>query len=128
TVSIEEFTINSPILYYNTTTNISAGVTFSNVYSEFPVTTLTRTSNQASFTSQLPIYLKGKINSSGNFVLDNSSYTSFMTQTLPTSEDGFVYILLGQMYSTTAMRLFQYHPIYEYRNGKVQPYDPSYGN
>ncbi|HPR99529.1 MAG TPA: hypothetical protein PLU63_01750, partial [Candidatus Woesebacteria bacterium] len=127
TISTEEFTLNSPILFYATTTNIAANGALSNVYSEYPVTQLSYTDNQAARTDRLPLYLKGTISTNGNFVLDNSSYTSFITQSLPTSEDGFVYILLGQMYSTTAFRLFQYHPIYEYRNGKVQSYDPSYG-
>ncbi|MDY0096737.1 MAG: tail fiber domain-containing protein [Candidatus Dojkabacteria bacterium] len=124
TVSTEAFTINSPILYYATTTNIAANGTLSNVYSEIPTTYLNYTANQASWTTELPIYLVGTIDSSGNFVLDNTSYTSFMTQTLPSTEDGKVYILLGQMYSTTGLRLFQYHPIYEYRNGGVRPYAP----
>jgi len=126
TVSTQPFVINSPILYYATTTTVSPNTTFSNVYSEVPTTYLNYTANQGTWTSQLPIYLKGVINSSGNFVLDNTSYTSFLTQSLPTSEDGFVYILLGQMYSTTGIRLFQYHPIYEYKNGRVQPYNPSH--
>ncbi len=122
TVSTQPFTINSPILYYATTTNVAANGTFSNVYSEIPMANLRYTANSSSWTNQKPIYLKGTINSSGNFVLDNTTYDSFITQTLPTSADGFVYILLGQMYSTTAMRLFQYHPIYEYKAGRVQPY------
>ncbi|HOA10703.1 MAG TPA: hypothetical protein PKN65_10535, partial [Tenuifilaceae bacterium] len=127
TISTQEFTLNSPILFYATTTNIAPNGTLSNVYSEYPVTRLSYTDNQATRIDRLPLYLKGTVNNNGNFILDNSSYTSFITQSLPTSEDGFVYILLGQMYSTTAFRLFQYHPVYEYRNGKVQPYDPSYG-
>ncbi|MDD4410220.1 MAG: tail fiber domain-containing protein [Candidatus Shapirobacteria bacterium] len=127
TVSTQEFTINSPILYYSSTTDIAINGTLSNVYSDIATTYLNYTANQASWTNQLPIYLKGTINSSGNFVLDNTSYTSFMTQTLPTTDDGFVYILLGQMYSTTGIRLFQYHPIYQYKNSRLQQYDPGEG-
>jgi|GEM_PF-2772819 len=122
TISTQEFVINCPILYYNTTTTVSTGSTLTNVYSEIPMSYLNYTANQASWTSQRNIYLKGKINSNGNFVLDNTSYTSFMTQTLPTTEDGFVYILLGYMYSTTAIRLFQYHPIYEFKDGRLKEY------
>ncbi|HWS48924.1 MAG TPA: hypothetical protein VN174_02670, partial [Candidatus Methanoperedens sp.] len=124
-VSTVEFLPDSPILYYNTTTTVNTGTSFTNVYSEIPMTTLSYTANSGSWTNQQPIYLKGTINSNGKFVLDNSSYTSFLTQTLPTSDDGFVYVLLGQMYSTTAMRLFQYHPMYKYSFGRVQPYSPN---
>ena len=47
-----------------------------------------------------------------------------MTQDLPTTEDGKVYILLGYMYSTTGFRLIQYHPVYEFKNGSIRPYTP----
>ena len=122
TVSTQPFVINSPILYYATTTDVAANGTFANVYSEYPMTTLTYTANTSSWTNQQPIYLKGTINSNGEFVLDNTTYSSFISQTLPTSENGYVYILLGQMYSTTGLRLFQYHPMYEYKDGRVRPY------
>ena len=125
TVSTQEFEIHSQILYYATTTTVAANGTLTNVYSEYPVTVLQYTANQASWTSQKLIYLKGKINSAnGNFKLDNTTATSFMTQTLPTTEDGFVYILLGYMYGTTGLRLFQYHPIYEFRNGAIRLFVP----
>ncbi|MDD3035211.1 MAG: hypothetical protein PHT25_11530, partial [Bacteroidales bacterium] len=52
--------------------------------------------------------------------------TSFYTQTLPTTENGKLYIYLGHVYSTNALRLTQTHPIYEYRNGRIQLYDTNY--
>lgn len=126
TVLTTELRINSPILYYNTTTDVALNGSLSNVYSEFPLANMTYTFNVAAWTNQLPIYLKGTVLSNGNFKLDNTSVTSFATQTLPTTADGFVYILLGQMYSTTAMRLFQYHPIYEYKDGAIRQYIPTH--
>ena len=130
TISTQEFEINTQILYYGSTTNVIANSTTANVYSEFPVSTLSYTANQTSWTSQLPIYLVGIVQANGNIKLDNSSYTSFMTQTLPTTANGKVYIMLGYMYSTTGMRLFQYHPMYEYRDGALRVYMPahSHGN
>lgn len=123
TISTQEFLINAPILFYNSTTDIALNGVTSNVYTEIPTTALNYTANQASWVSQKPIYLKGTVNANGNFVLDNTSYTSFMTQDLPTTEDGFVYIMLGYMYATTGLRLMNYHPMYEFRNGKLRPYD-----
>jgi hypothetical protein len=130
TISTQEFEINTSILFYNSTTDITVGGTTGNVYSEIPITVLNYTANQASWASQLPVYLKGIILPNGNFKLDNTTYTSFMTQTLPTSPDGFVYVLLGYMYSTTGMRLFQYHPMYEFRDGYLRVYMPyhTHGN
>jgi hypothetical protein len=126
TVLTTELRIGSPILYYNTTTDVALNGSLSNVYSEFPLANMTYTFNVATWTNQLPVYLKGTVLSNGNFKLDNTSVTSFATQTLPTTDDGFVYILLGQTYSTTAMRLFQYHPIYQYKDGAIRQYIPTH--
>lgn len=123
TVSQQEFVLGSPILHYATTATVASGAALSNVYSEYPMTTLGYTANQASWTANLPIYLRGTVLASGNFRLDNTSYTSFMTQTLPATEDGFVYILLGHMYGATYLRLFQHHPVYQFKNGRVRLYE-----
>jgi hypothetical protein len=127
-VSTQSFRIDSPILMYLTTTDVAANAAFSNVYSELNFQYLNYTANASSFTSQLPIYLKGTILSDGSFKLDNTSFTSWLTQSLPTTDDGFVYILLGQMYSMGNIRINQYHPIYHYKNGKVTIYDSSSGS
>ena len=130
TISTQEFQIGSQILYYATTAVVSTNGTTTKVYSEIPLSTLAHTDNRTSWLSQRPIYIKGSVLPNGNFKLDNSSPTSFLTQTLPNNEDGYIYIMLGYFYSTTAMRLFQYHPIYEYKNGGIRLYCPehSHGN
>lgn len=124
TVSTVEFNIESPVLYYSSTTTVATNAATSAmvVHSECPITSLTYTFNQATWTAQLPIYLKGTITAAGRFKLDNTSYTSWATQTLPTTEDGFVYMLLGHAYSTTAMRLFESHPLIEYKGSKLRTY------
>ena len=48
TISTQEFEINTQILYYGSTTNVIANSTTANVYSEFPVSTLSYTANQTS--------------------------------------------------------------------------------
>ena len=126
TVLTTELLLNGLILYYPTTTDIAANGALTNLYSEMNMTTLVYTANQASWTSQKPIYLKGTITAAGNFKLDNTTPTSFMTQTLPTTEDGFVYILLGYMYGTTSMRLTAVHPIYQYAQGSLRQYLPTH--
>ena len=129
TVSTVEFSLSSTILYYGTTTTIAInGTQSSNWYEGSTNSNLHYTANQATgFVAYAPLYLKGTITASGNFKLDNTTNTSWLTQTLPTSEDGFVYMLLGHMYNTTtAWRLTTSHPILEYKDGKIRLYVPSH--
>jgi hypothetical protein len=126
TVSTQPFLIDSPILFYNSTTTVAAAATTSsNLWQDTPMTSLNYTANAASWTSQLPIYLKGTINANGHFVLDNTTATSWLTQTLPTADDGFVYIRLGYMYSTTGLKLYMDHQKLQFKGGKIVPYIPS---
>jgi hypothetical protein len=127
TISSVEFKISGSVLYYSTTTTLAADATTTSVYSEITIgTNFAYTANQiASWNNFMAVYLKGTVNSSGNFILAGAGTTGndFMTQTLPTTQDGFVYMLLGFMYSTTtSFRLIAQHPLYEFRNGVLRPY------
>jgi hypothetical protein len=124
TVSTQEFRLDGTILVYNTTATIAANAIFSNVYVSEYFTTTDYTFNQSSgFVAYRSTYLVGTVNSSGNFVLDNTTLTSWLTQTLPTTDDGKVYIYLGiTNNTTTAFRLEVTHPIYQYKNGKLGLY------
>ena len=44
--------------------------------------------------------------------------TAPLTQSIPTTDDGYQYILLGNATSTTLYYLLPNHPIFEYKNGK----------
>jgi uncharacterized protein (TIGR02145 family) len=125
TVTTRPLKMGGNIMYYNGTTNVAEDSVTSNTYTEISFSKMHYTFNQSGgYINYKPIYLVGTINSNGYFVLDNSTPTSFYTQTLPSTEDGKVYIYLGQVYSTNSMRLTLYHPAYEYKNGKVQLYVP----
>lgn len=127
TISTQDFLVNSPILFYATTTNVAQDASFSNAYTQITmINTLRYTDNQATRTSRQNIYLKGTI-TNGLFRLDNTSATSFITQTLPTTDDGFVYIRLGYMYTTANMLLTVDHPIYQYKDGAIRQYSPVNG-
>ena len=65
-----------------------------------------------------PVYLVGTIGNDGLFYLD----TPWWTQTEPTTEDGKVYIYLGDAFSTYEIRFVTHNPIYEYRDGAFRPY------
>jgi hypothetical protein len=127
TISSQAFLINGDILYYSATVGAAADSVNSNMFSEINLgSAFARTSNQISgWTNSRPVYLKGTLNSSGNFVLAGSgtATTAFMTQALPTTEDGFLYKSLGYMYNTTtSFRLIAQHPIYEFRNGELREF------
>ena len=59
-----------------------------------------------SLTTQQPVYLRCTPNTDGSATME------ILTQTLPSSKDGKIYIHLGTAYSTTAMELELHHPVY----------------
>ena len=103
------FDVSYPILYAGSA--ISASSTGYNNYLTYPFTVTTTQS--ITLTAYKPVYIKGTLSST----LFTPVSTAPLTQTLPTSEDGYYYILLGTAYSTTAMYLLSEHPIFRYYNG-----------
>jgi hypothetical protein len=75
-------------------------------------------------TTYLPVYFKGTIGSDGLFYFyQGGGYTGWYTQSLPTTEDGFVYIYLGNVgSSTTSVVSSPVHPVYEFKNGQIRLY------
>jgi len=63
-----------------------------------------------SLTQRSPIYLKCTPQANGSAVMN------VITQTLPSSNDGYIYIFLGVATSSTAMELYLEHPVY-YHDG-----------
>lgn len=110
------------ILWYGTTATVDADATFTYTFTEHTFSTATYTFNKTtSYTNYAPIFIVGTIDANGFFVLDQTDATSWFTQTLPSTEDGKVYIRIGLLYNTTgAIHLETNHPIYEYKNGRVR--------
>jgi len=70
-----------------------------------------------------PVYLVGTVHEDdGLFYLDTTE-DDWVTQTLPTTEDGKVYIYLGLGSSTSWLALATEHPIFYFRDGKFQLYE-----
>ena len=65
------------------------------------------------------VYIKCEPQSDGSAII--YSLEPYV-QSLPETDDGFIYIFLGVAYSATAVELMMYHPVYWYKNGKLQPY------
>lgn len=107
-----EFDIAYPILYAGS--SISSGSTGSNNYTEISYSITTTQS--ITLTAYEPVYIKGTL--SGSTFIPVSATP--LTQDVPTSEDGYYYILLACAYSTTNVRLYAEHKIYKYFGGAFQ--------
>lgn len=103
------FDITYPILYAGSA--ISASSTGTNNYLAIPFTV--STTQSITLTAYKPVYIKGKLSGS----LFTPVSTAPLTQTIPTTNDGYQYILLGTAYSTTAMYLLSEHAVFQYFNG-----------
>lgn len=67
-----------------------------------------------SMTAWKPVYMQCTPQTGGGAVMNA------VTQTLPTTEDGKIYIFLGLAYSETAMELNARHPVYYYKEGAIR--------
>ena len=106
------FDIGYPILYSSSA--IASGATGTNNYLAIALTITTTQS--LTLTMYKSVYIKGTI--SGCTFTPVS--TAPLTQTVPTTEDGYYYILLGTAYATKSVYLLSEHPIFRYVNGKFQ--------
>ena len=112
----EAFDINYPIYYL--TNSISAGSTGNwRAYMAYPFTITTTQS--ITLIAYKEAFIKGTL--SGTTFTPAS--TAPITQTRPTSADGYIYMLLGVATSTTQLFLQPHHPIYHFYNGVFQEYN-----
>lgn len=108
-----------PIVYYGSTTAVNAnakpGATV--LWQQYALTlgySFNNTGAALALTTSAPVYLRCTPQADGSAVMD------YFTQSLPTTADGKIYILLGYAYSATAIELINTHPVYCYKNGAIQ--------
>lgn len=118
-VSTRSFKLGGHIKFYVTSATIAAStITRYYMATQYSGDGLYTFNSSSGFIQGKAIYLKAVIQSDGSFKLDNTSVTSFYTQTLPTTDDGFIYIKLGTMHDTTrCITLLPDHPIYQFKDG-----------
>ena len=118
--------LTDQIKYYNTTTNLANGAKASSnvMYSKAASVDMRYSTNCSATTNWATgdyIYLVGTIGVDDLFYLDT---TTWWTKTLPSTNDGKVYIRLG--YALTAssytMSLLEYHPIFYHDGTKICEY------
>lgn len=122
TVTTEKIDPFGPIVYYGTTTAVNANANFGASYLWIQYTlnigySFNNTGAAASLTFPAPIYIKAAPQSDGSAIIDA---TTPYVQTLPSTEDGKIYIFLGLAYSATGVELRTEHPVYYYKNGCIR--------
>lgn len=113
-----------PIVYYsaNTNTAAEADVSAAYIWEQYNFTfgySFNRTGAALTLTAKRPIYIKCAPQSNGSAIIDS---TTPYVQTLPSTEDGKIYIFLGIATSATAVELRYEHPVYYYKDGAVRPW------
>ena len=106
------------IFYYSIITGVSgnAKTTKNTVWSQCDLD-IRYCFNTTSLTASLPVYLVCTFKTSTSlFVLDST----WWAQSIPSTENGKYYILLGYMSTTTIMTLIGEHPVYAYKNGAIR--------
>lgn len=114
------------IRYYSATSTIASGVDLptNSIWQQynvdlrysFNITTSTLTSGE-------PVYIVMEVNLDGTLSpVYPIGINHPITQTLPSTNDGYVYVLLGQAFSGYQIELTPLHTMYEYKNGKIRQY------
>lgn len=120
------FSISYPILW--TTVAVSSGsANYQNMYSQTYDRNLTSIKSGYSSTANKAQYLIVTVSGITATVDSN-----IITDTLPSTDDGKVYIYLGKLGSqSTGSNYFIFepvHPMFWYKNGSLQPYSPGSGS
>lgn len=111
------FDLSYPILYASSA--IAATKTGDNNYLQINEINASNNGTIQSGATKKVLYLKGTV--SGNIFTISAS--PFMTTATPTSADGFYYIPLGMMYSTTNIYFISSNRLYAYLDSAFQPVD-----
>ena len=136
TYSSSQFDPFGEIYYYNATSTVNANANLDNsvLYRQLLVDLryafdLNGTASYRMIARQ-PVYLTATPLSNGMAVLTEptGSVIGPLSQVLPVTDDGLIYIYLGQAYEDSnpyRVELTLHHPVYWYKNGAVRKYRPT---
>lgn len=110
------------IVYYGTTASVAAGnnPSAAALWQEYTLTlgyAFNRTGAALVLPFPKPIYIKCAPQTGGGAIIDADEPYVF---TLPSTEDGKIYIYLGRTYSATAIEMTMNHPVYYYKDGAIR--------
>ena len=111
-LSTTPFDVTKPILYVGTAYTASKLTQTNNYISWGTAFSLANTVSGFSGTAGATVYIKGTLNGSMF-----TPATGVLTTTVPSTEDGYTYILLGLMSTTVNAVLAPEHPMFRYYNG-----------
>lgn len=117
-LTTESFNLFDSIYYYNSTIVNNKEAPYGTLYKQERVDLRYSFNTGDTLVAPNPVYLKVTADGSQfKLATDNT-----ITQSLPTTDDGYYYCYLGRAYSTTSIELVLEHPIYLYKNGIIQEY------
>lgn len=137
TITTAAINFMDPIYYYTHTDTVAAAasVRFDRIWTKHRLDLRYSFNIGTTLTSGKCVYLVVKPTSSCMGTLRNPGATGTnasaqatgtsagpITQILPTSDDGYVYVLLGRAYNTYCIALYHNHPAFWYKNGAIQAY------
>jgi hypothetical protein len=107
------------IIYNSTngTVNAGANIPTGTAWQQYTLSlgySFNNTGAALTLTNPAPVYVKCQPQTSGGVVMKD------YTQSLPSTDDGYVYLFLGMAYSATNIELFPTHPVYYYKDGAIR--------
>lgn len=119
-LTTEEFDIFGPIYYYGSTaiTNANAVIPTGRTYISTSISLAYSFNTTTTLTPNKNVYMVVVPQTNNKAKLHSSP----ISQELPTTDDGLVYVLLGVAYSTSQIALEFRHPLYHFKNGKIRKY------
>lgn len=110
------------IVYTSATTSYTAGTNLAagSIWTQNNLTlgySFNKTGSALTLTVGAPVYIKCAPQADGSAIIDAD--TPYV-QTLPSTEDGKIYIYLGVATSATAVELYLEHPVYYYKDGAIR--------
>ena len=111
-----------PIVYTSANTNYAANanIAATTIWQQYNVTlghAFNWTNSALTLTSGAPVYVKCAPQSNGSAIMDS---TTPIVQSLPSTEDGKIYIFLGVASAATTMELWPTHPVYYFKDGAIR--------
>lgn len=115
-LTTESFNPFGEILYYSGTSTVSTGSqTTSSLWQQYAFDLRYSFNCGQTLTSNKDVYIVAVPQSDGYAKLASSP----LSQDLPTTDDGKIYIYLGHAYSTYQIEMHMNHPVYWYKDGKI---------
>ena len=110
------------IVYHGTTASVAAGSrpAAANLWQQYTLAlgySFNNTGVALTLTSWEPVYVKCAPQANGSAIIDS---TTPYVQSLPSTDDGKIYIFLGVAYSATNIELLMNHPVFYYKDGAIR--------